>query len=114
MAKEIAGNRVSFVAAATPAILYPRGTSLPQRTLRLKRIMAYNGQAADVILEIGTGVAPFVRILPRITLVTGFHFIMDERECPGVKFEADITGQVSAAAAVPNDIEVQLTVEEEG
>jgi len=104
--------KISITAAATPTLIYQVSTG---RTAKLVKLIAYDGQAADVTLEIGTYVAPtFTRRLPRVHLVAGFDYQLGELDCPEFEFEADIYAQASAAGAAPNDIEVQVTVEEIG
>lgn len=106
------GDRTSIIAAATPTLLYP---VTPGRTAKIKKIIAYNGQAADVVLEIGDGAAAaFVRRFPRIRLITGFHTTIPVDELPEHEFAPanDIYGQASAAGAAPLDVEVKVEVEE--
>lgn len=106
------GTRVSIQAALTPATVYTLSTG---RTAKLVRIVGYNGQPADVILEIGTGLGgAWARVLPRIRMIAGMPLLIDENECGGFEFEANITAQVSAAGAPAADVEVQLTVDEIG
>ena len=79
--------------------------------------MWYNGQPADVILEIGTYVVAtttFTRRLPRIKAITGQHDGLSELECPEFEFETDIYAQASAAGAGALAVEVMATVEEIG
>jgi len=99
---------VPLVAAATPLTLFPVGTG---RSAKIKKIMTYNGQPADVILEIGTGLAPFVRTMPRIRLISTFHDNIGEFDLPEIEFTANITCQASAAGAGVLSVEVQVEVE---
>ena len=102
----------SIVAAATPIVVHQVTSG---RTAKLKKLMWYNGHAADVILEIGTYAdTTFTRRLPRIKAITGQHDGLSELECPEFEFEADIYAQADAAAAAPADVEVMATVEEIG
>ena len=106
-----AGNLVANVAATTPITLYQVTTG---KTAILKRLLGFNGQGANVLLEIGTGLAPFVRRLPRIQLIAGTHENLGELDIPQVEFSADITMQVSAAGAAPADVQIVCEVEEIG
>lgn len=102
----------SIVAAATPIVVHQLTDG---RTAKLVKLMWYNGQGADVILEIGTYAdTTFTRRLPRIKAITGQHDGMSELECPEFEFEADIYAQASAAGAAPADVEVMATVDEIG
>lgn len=99
---------VSLVAAATPLTLYllPAG-----RTCRLRKLHVFNGQAGNVLLEIGTGLAPLARTLPRIFLVPGMELTLTEDQLVGFEFNANITVQADAAAAAPADVQVRGEVE---
>ena len=102
----------SCVVAATAVKVHELTTG---RTAKLKKLMWYNGQAADVILEIGTYAdTTFTRRLPRIKAITGQHDGLSELECPEFEFEADIYAQASAAGAGALAVEVMATVEEIG
>lgn len=106
-----AGPRVNFVAGATPATVFILSNN---RVAYIRKILAYNGQAADIILEIGTGLAAaFARAMPRFRVIAGFPFPLSEEECPRLRFEGNITAQVSAAGAGALSVEVQVEVEEE-
>ena len=105
-------DRRSITAAATPTLVYQVTTG---RTARLVKLVWYNGQAADITLEIGTyDGATFTRRLPRIRAITRQHDGLSELECPEFEFESDIYAQASAAAAAPNDVEVIAVVNEIG
>ncbi|GAH88157.1 unnamed protein product [marine sediment metagenome] len=105
----------SCVVAATPIIIHQLTTG---RTAKLVKLMWYNGQAADVILEIGSYAAgppaALTRRLPRIKAIAGQHDGLSELECPEFEFEGDIGAQASAAGAGAAAVEVQATVEEVG
>jgi len=104
--------RVSITAAATATLVHQVTSG---RTAILKKLMWYNGQSADVILEIGTyDGATFTRRLPRIRAITRQHDGLSELECPEFEFESDIYAQASAAADAPNDVEVIAVVTEIG
>ncbi len=105
------GANASMVAAATPVTVFILSAG---RTAKLVKVVGYNGQAADVTLEIGTGLAPFVRVLPRIRMIAQMPLFITEEECGEFEFEANITAQVSAAGAAPLNVELQATVEEIG
>jgi len=104
--------RVSITAAATATLVHQVTSG---RTAILKKLMWYNGQSADVILEIGTFAGnTFSRRLPRIRAIAGHHDGLDELMCPNFEFEVDIYAMASAAGAAPGDIEVQCEVAEVG
>lgn len=106
------GARVSVQNVLTPNTIYILSTG---RTAKLMKLVGYNGQAADVFLEIGTGLAGlWARRLPRIRMIAQMPMFISEIECGEFEFEGDITAQVSAAGAPPLDIELQCTVEEIG
>lgn len=106
------GARVSIVAPATPTNVFTLSTG---RTAKLVKLVGYNGQAADVFLEIGTGLGGlWVRQLPRIRMIAQMPMFISEIECGEFEFEGNITAQVNAAGAPPLDIELQATVEEIG
>lgn len=96
------------IAAATPTLVH---TVVAGSTFKLKKIMTYNGQPADVILELGMGAGVlFTRSIPRMRLITGFHDPMEEG-VPAFEFTADIYAQASAAGAGALGVEVQLECE---
>ena len=106
------GTRTSIVVAATPTLVYP---VTPGRTAKLKKVITYNGQAADITLEIGDGAGVnYVRRLPRLHLVAGFDAEYGEEDLPEFEFGPanDIYAQASAAGAAPLDVEVLVEVEE--
>lgn len=110
------GALTSIVAAGAGGqqTVYTRTTG---RTMKLKKVMAYNGQAADIILEIGSldAVPVYTRIIPRMRVVAGFDRTLGELECPEWEFQTiSIAARASAAAAAPADVEIQVTVEELG
>jgi hypothetical protein len=103
----VLGPLTSIVVGATPTLLF---IVPPGRTARLRRLIWYNGQPADVILEIGDGAGiAFVRRIPRLAAITALHDGLDEDECPGWEFgEAlDVYAQASAAGVAPANVEVQ-------
>jgi len=101
------------IGAAIPTLLYALGTG---RTAHLKKITVYNGQIADIILQIGAGAtaATFAPSIPARRCITVLDNNWDEDELPNHKFVADIYGLPSAAAAFPNDVQVQLELEIDG
>ena len=107
------GAVVDIVGVAAPALVFTLSTG---RTAILKKVMAYHARVADITLQLGTGatLATFVPRLVTMRLVTGFPFTLDELECPEWEFETDIYALPSAAAAIPNDVLVQVVVEERG
>lgn len=91
----------------------------PGRTAKLKKVMAYNGQPADIILELGTWdavAAAWVRAMPRMRVVAGMPMTLEEDECAEFEWQTglNIAARASAAAAAPADVEVQVEVEEIG
>jgi hypothetical protein len=106
---EKAGTLTSLVAALTALTIH---TLTGGRTARLTKLHVFNGQAGSVLLEIGTGTAPFVRALPRIFLTAGMELELDEDQLAGVEFTASITAQADAAAAAPADVQLLPTVVE--
>ncbi|KKK74170.1 hypothetical protein LCGC14_2886450 [marine sediment metagenome] len=106
------GPLVSNVAATTPLTYYQLSDG---RSAVLVKILGFNGQAGNVILEIGDGLAgAFVRRIPRIFMVAGMDLNIGEEDCPNWEFTGDIVGQVSAAAAAAADVGIQLVVDEIG
>ena len=104
--------RVSITAAATATLVHQVTSG---RTAILNKLMWYNGQSADVILEIGIfDGSTFTRLLPRIKAIAGQHGGLNDRMCPNVEFEVDIYAMASAAGAAPSDVEVQCEVTEIG
>jgi hypothetical protein len=97
--------------ATTPITLYILSTG---KTAIIKKLLWFSGQGGNVLLEIGTGLAPFVRRLPRFTCVPAIHDGMSEWELPLVEFSANITMQTDAAGADPAHIQVVCEVEEIG
>ena len=112
----VTSPRVNLVAAATPLTVLDLTVPTGQvaRTAFIKKIMIYNGQAADVLVSIGTGLVALTfatRLIPRIRAIAGFHTTLEEDELPSVRFEASITAQASAAGAGDLGVEVQVEVE---
>ena len=112
---QVASPRVSIIVGgaigvAIPTLLYSLGTG---RTAHLKKITAYNGQVADILLQIGVGATAvlFAPEIPARRCIAGFDNNWDEDEVPNHKFVADIYGLPSAAGAAPNDVQVQLELE---
>lgn len=104
---------VPLIAAATPLTILDLTvpTGQPARTAFIKKVMIYNGQAADVIVTIGTALAPLVARLPRIRAVAGFHTTLEEDELPSFRFEASITAQASAAGGAALAVDIQIEAE---
>jgi len=96
------------VGAAIPTLLYALGTG---RTALLKKVTAYNGQAADTVLQIGTGAdaASFAPEIPARRCIAGFDNNWNEEELPNHKFVADIYG-----LPLVQPVQVQLELEIEG
>jgi len=98
-----------MVIAATPVAAYLLTTG---RTCKIRKIHLFNGQAAPVLVDIGTALAPLVPAIPPIYIVNGMELVLREEDIPDVEFTADITVQASAAGAAPADVRCVLTVEE--
>ena len=105
------GTMVSIVAAATPTSVYLLTTG---RTCEIRKIMISNRNPANANIQIGMGLgAAFVQCIPQIFAVgSGQDLEITEEQIPNFEFTADITAQSSAAAAAPNDVQIQVEVEE--
>ena len=103
------GTIISMVAPATPVAAYLLTIG---RTCKIRKIHLWNGQAAPVLVDIGTGLAPLVPAIPPLYVVNGMELVLREEDIPDVEFTADITVQASAAGAAPADVRCVLTVEE--
>ncbi len=105
------GDMASIVAAATPTSVYLLTTG---RTCELRKILISNRNAANADIQIGTGLGgAFVQRIPQIfTVGSGQDLEITEEQIPNYEFTADITAQSSAAAAAPNDVQIQVEVEE--
>lgn len=108
-----AAPQVSIVGVAAPTLIHQLS---PGRTAIIREVLAFNGQVADILLEIGTGatLALFARRLPRLRVISGFQGGLDRNECPHYEFEADIYALPSAAGAGALAVDVELEVEEIG
>ncbi len=110
------GNRktgpVANIVAGGAAAAQIIWTMSAGRTAKVRKLHIYNGQPAPVQVTIGAAV-PLVQAMPPITVVNGFELILTEADLPDVEFVgATITAMSSAAAAAPNQVQVQATVEE--
>ena len=100
----------AMVAINTPITVYTR---IGQRTMRIRKIHLFNHSAVNGTVEIGTGLAPLVQAIPAIAVVSGMDLWLEPDQIPGVEFDANITAQATMAIGVaPNDVEIQIDVEE--
>lgn len=100
----------SCIVAATPVNLYLLTNA---RTCHIRKISIFNANAAATVVTIGTGLGgAFAQRLPNILAVNGQDLQLTEEQIPNVEFSATITVQASVAAAAPNDVRVQVEVEE--
>jgi len=100
----------SCIAAATPVALYNLSAG---RTCTPKKIHVHNGNPANTIVQIGTGLGGlFAQQIANILCVPGMDLEMREEDIVGVEFTANITVQATVAAAAPNNVTVQVEVEE--
>ena len=126
MSVRISGGLVSIVAAATSTVVHT--LSLNKRAV-VKKLRVFNHQANPITLQLGhlTLGAVFTPDTPDFLCPAGIDSFWEEDELPifgntpeGFKSDAtpvtgtlgNVIAQASAAAAVPNDIEVQVEVEE--
>jgi len=98
------GGLISLIANATPLTVYTMPTGL---TARLWALEVFNGNAADTIVSIGTGLAPLVLAIPRLFVGAGLHDIIP---LPPFEFSANITAEASVAGAAPANVAVILYV----
>lgn len=106
---------VLLVAAATNVAVHARTATGVARTFRVKKVLAYNGQAVATIVSFGTGAvgaAAITETLPRMRLEAGMWDSFDERQLPDFEFEADFVAQASAAGAGAAAVRVMTEVEE--
>lgn len=122
----ISGGLRNIVAAATTTALH---TISAGRTARIKKLHAFNGQLANVTLEIGYDnlAAAWTPVLPRYALITGMDFTLGEDEIPMcgnspdgfhvdttalTGFAGVISARASAAGAGVLAVSVEIEVEE--
>ncbi len=104
------GALSNIVAALTPITLYTLSTG---RTCELKRLHIHNGNAANALLDIGTGLGGlFIRALPRIFLNAGMDIMLTEADLVNLEFTANITCQADVGGADPAWIQLRAEVEE--
>jgi len=96
---------ITVAAAATPENLYLRSTG---RTVILRKVIAYSN-VGNAVLQIGTGLAPLVNIIPNLLVLNGVDNEWTEDEIPEVEVGANLTVQSSVLG-----IQVQIEVEEIG
>jgi len=113
------GPIANFTAGAPTNVLLHTITT--GRTARIVKIYGIHRRAATVQLVIGNcvgGVAAgaFTQRLIEFDLLPNVPNTYEEGEIPNFEFEdtLNIFAQVSAAGAAPNDVDVQITVEEYG
>lgn len=101
----------SCTVAATAVTLH---TLSPGRTCEVRKIRIRNRNAGDSRVSIGTGIPPaaFVEAMPAFTVVANMETEIPEDLIPNVEFLANVTCQASVAAVAPNDVQVQVEVEE--
>ena len=101
----------SIVAAATPITVFIHSAG---RTLNVRKIHITNRNAAATVVQIGQGLAgAFVQAIPSYYAVGGgMDLEITEDQIPDVEFTGDVTAQASVAAAAPNDVQIQVEVEE--
>lgn len=100
---------ITVAAPATPENLYLQTTGGQNpRTVIVRKIMTY-GAGAPAIVQIGTGLAPFVPILPSLTVLAALDNGWIEDEIIEVEVNANLTVQSSVLG-----VQVQVEVEEVG
>ena len=100
----------SVVAAATAVTIHDLPTG---RTGVVRKVTIMNNNAAQVVVQLGTGLAGlYAQAMPGWVVPAGMDRQLGEDELPAFEFTADITAQSSAGAAAPNNIQVLLEVEE--
>lgn len=107
------GPQTAIVGVAAPTLVYILSAG---RTAKLRKVQAFNGQAADITLQLGTGatLATFVPRTTRMRVIAGFHMNVPEDECPEFEYETDIYALPSAAGAAALAVDVQVAVDEVG
>ncbi len=100
----------SIIAAASGVNLWLLTTG---RTAIIRKIHIQNNNAAASLVQIGTGLlGAFVAANQGWQALAGQELIITERELPNIEFSADITVAGSVGAAAPNNVTVQVEVEE--
>lgn len=108
---------VLLVAAATNVAVHTRSATGTARTFKVKKLLAYNGQAIAVVVSFGTGVVgagAITETLPRMRIEAAMTESFTEDQLPNYEFEADFVAQASAAGAGAAAVRVQAEVEEIG
>ena len=104
---------VSIVAPATPINLYLLTAG---RTAILRKLHMFNRNAANTIVQVGTGLGgAFAQNMPGWFVSTGQdrEVGMDSLEpIVDLEYTATITVQATVVAAAPNDVQVIAEVEE--
>ena len=87
----------------------------PGRTVRLRKLLAYNPNAGDVVIEVGSYDGnTFTPILPKIVVYAGRNVVLGVNDLP----QAEIVGtgtlqlaaRLTASAASPVELAVELEV----
>lgn len=103
---------LSLVAPAADGTLYQVTTG---RTYRVRKVFLYNGQAADITLELRTLVALVSTVMfPRVRAIAGFHDLIGENDLPALELSTDLLARASAAGAGALAVDVMVEVEEIG
>lgn len=103
-------SMASIVAAATAVTIHDLPTA---RTGIVRKVHIMNNNAAQVVVQLGTGLAgAYAQSMPGWVVPSNSDRQLTEDELPGLEFTADITAQSSAGAAAPNNVQVMLEVEE--
>lgn len=107
-------RKVSAIASAvannTPVTLYQLTAG---RTCVVRKLHIYNDNAAQSVVQLGTGGAgAFTQRIPGFLAMPDMETIYREDDLLEYEFTADITVQASVAAADPADVEVMVEVEE--
>ena len=86
------------------------------RTVIIRKIMGYNGQAAGAVITIGLGALGAgipANIIPNIILIAGFDSEWEEVMIPEVEVNANIVySSTVATGAVRFEVQLQIEVEE--
>lgn len=103
---------VSCTVAATSVSLYNPNVNSDGQTCCIRKISVKNNQVGQVVITIGTGVSPTVAGIPPFTVPGGQDTQIPEDLIPNTEFGGQITVMSSAAGVSPNDVQVQVEVEQ--
>ncbi len=103
---------LSLIAAATPVNLYLLSADRTAKVRKL-RIFNHNAAATDVVIGTLLGVN-FVQMDGPFHVLAGFPatFEFELGEIQDVEYNATITCSATVAGAAPNNVELNITVEE--